>query len=128
VSYTQYRHKIEGVIESPEDVDIIPVKIPHDLYMAFGAKVTSNQRDVVVNLLPANMLYSPLENGRGIYRDCGDEKEFAKHYTDITGSADSRYFNDEGKFYYQQLSQKASPNAGGDEWLCPLFLITHFLC
>ncbi len=29
---------------------------------------------------------------------------------------------------YQQLSQKASPNAGGDEWLCSLFLRTHFLC
>jgi len=27
---------------------------------------------------------------------------------------------------YQKLSQKASPNAGGDEWLCPLFLRTHF--
>ena len=29
---------------------------------------------------------------------------------------------------YQQLSQKASPNTGGDEWLCSLFLRTHFLC
>ena len=27
---------------------------------------------------------------------------------------------------YQKLSQKASPNAGGDEWLCPLFLRIHF--
>jgi hypothetical protein len=27
---------------------------------------------------------------------------------------------------YQKLSQKASPNAGGDEWLCSLFLRTHF--
>ena len=32
------------------------------------------------------------------------------------------------RFYYQKLSQKASPNAGGDEWLCSLFLRTHFLC
>ena len=30
--------------------------------------------------------------------------------------------------FYQKLSQKASPNAGGDEWLCSLFLRTHFLC
>ena len=27
---------------------------------------------------------------------------------------------------YQKLSQKASPNAGGDEWPCPLFSRTHF--
>jgi hypothetical protein len=24
-------------------------------------------------------------------------------------------------FIYQKLSQKASPNTGGDEWPCPLF-------
>ena len=41
-------------------------------------------------------------------------------------NADVLYTSDND--IYQQLSQKASPNTGGDEWLCSLFLRTHFLC
>ena len=42
----------------------------------------------------------------------------------VEGTKPPEYIN---QCFYQKLSQKASPNAGGDEWLCSLFLRTHFL-
>ena len=49
----------------------------------------------------------------------------SKHMKEIVhGELEVKYIAE----IYQKLSQKASPNTGGDEWLCSLFLRTHFLC
>jgi len=80
-TYWQRRHKIEGQLDGRDDIDIIPVKFPQDYYMSFNAIATDyGSRDIVVNLFPASMLYSPLENGLGLYRSEGDSAEFEENY------------------------------------------------
>ena len=77
VSYTQYRGKIKGVLNEQGDVDIIPIKIPSNLYYSIGFDIQDSfgndtfiARDIKVDILPklSSMTYNPLFAGDGFFR------------------------------------------------------------
>jgi uncharacterized repeat protein (TIGR01451 family) len=89
-NYWQRRHKIEGVLDNPDDIDIMLISFPHDYYISMSA-FSSEYKDIRIDMFPANSMYSPLVNGNGVNRNKGD---YLNKEENFKGYVEQKYGND----------------------------------